>query len=138
MAYRVARRGMATLGKDVSRNMEEAKHKALSLFKDSCRALPAIMDIYILQDTVSLSDLRSRIASEFRKHEGVKNPQVADLLIFKGQEELNNILTQSKQRHHIITQYVVGTEGMVQPLKLGIVDHDESDFLRKFYVSNRT
>ncbi|MCO5551970.1 hypothetical protein L7F22_005478 [Adiantum nelumboides] len=64
--------------------------------------------------------------------------EVIDMLVFKGQEELHNILTHSKQRHHILSKYVVGEEGMVQPLKLGIVDHGESDFLKKFYASNRT
>ncbi|KAD1469136.1 hypothetical protein E3N88_42785 [Mikania micrantha] len=32
---------------------------------------------------------------------------VIDMLLFKGIEELNNITEHSKQRHHIIGQYVV-------------------------------
>ncbi|KAI5056027.1 hypothetical protein GOP47_0029548, partial [Adiantum capillus-veneris] len=137
MACRMAKRGMATTA-DVSRSLDDAKRKVMSFFKDCCRALPTIIHVYILDETISRAELRSKIASEFRKHENVQNPQVIDMLVFKGQEELHNILSHSKQRHHILSEYIVGQEGLVQPLKLGIADHGESDFLKKFYISNRT
>ncbi|MBA0813549.1 hypothetical protein Gohar_027391, partial [Gossypium harknessii] len=44
-------------------------------------------------------------------------PQVIDLLLFKGMEELNNIVEHAKQRHHIIGQYVLGRQGLAQELK---------------------
>ena len=56
------------------------------------------------------------------------------MLVFKGKEELENMTTQAKQRHHVLSQYIVGAEGMVNPLKLGIADHGESGFLKKFYM----
>ncbi|OVA14762.1 hypothetical protein BVC80_1819g86 [Macleaya cordata] len=56
------------------------------------------------------------------------------MLLFKGMEELNNIVEHAKQRHHIIGQYVVGNEGLVQDR--GTKDHGISDFLKKFYSSN--
>lgn len=55
------------------------------------------------------------------------------MLIFKGMEELENIVEHSKQRHHIIGQYVVG-QGLVQDL--GTKDQGLSPFLKKFYESN--
>jgi NADH dehydrogenase (ubiquinone) 1 alpha subcomplex subunit 6 len=58
------------------------------------------------------------------------------MLVFKGKEELENMTTQAKQRHHVLSQYIVGAEGMVNPSKLGITDHGESEFLKKFYISN--
>lgn len=60
--------------------------------------------------------------------------KVIDMLLFKGMEELNNIVEHAKQRHHIIGQYVVGNEGLVQDM--GTKDQDVSDFLKKFYSSN--
>lgn len=60
--------------------------------------------------------------------------QVIDLLLFKGMEELNNIANQSKQRHHIVGQYVVGNQGLVQDV--AAKHQDTSDFLKKFYSSN--
>ena len=59
--------------------------------------------------------------------------QVIDMLIFKGMEELENIVEHSKQRHHVIGQYVVG-QGLVKDL--GTKDQGLSPFLKKFYESN--
>lgn len=60
--------------------------------------------------------------------------QVIDMLLFKGMEELMNIVNQSKQRHHIVGQYVVGNQGLVQDVSAK--DRDASNFLKKFYSSN--
>uniref|UniRef100_A0A2P2J6Z7 Uncharacterized protein MANES_11G007200 n=1 Tax=Rhizophora mucronata TaxID=61149 RepID=A0A2P2J6Z7_RHIMU len=92
------------------------------------------MEIYNLHDVVSGSQLRSTIASEIRKHSGLTNAKVIDLLLFKGMEELGNIVEHAKQRHHIIGQYVVGRQGLVQDL----TDKDQgmSEFLKNFYKSN--
>ncbi|KAH0725081.1 hypothetical protein KY284_000946 [Solanum tuberosum] len=59
---------------------------------------------------------------------------VIDMLLFKGMEELMNIVNQSKQRHHIVGQYVVGNQGLVQDVSGK--DRDASNFLKKFYSSN--
>lgn len=56
------------------------------------------------------------------------------MLLFKGMEELNNIVEHAKQRHHIIGQYVVGRQGLVQDV--GTKDQGISDFLKNFYNSN--
>lgn len=56
------------------------------------------------------------------------------MLLFKGTEELMNIVNQSKQRHHIVGQYVVGNQGLVQDL--AAKDQDTSNFLKNFYGSN--
>lgn len=49
-------------------------------------------------------------------------------------EELGNITEHAKQRHHIIGQYVVGREGLVQDF--GAKDQGRSNFLKNFYKSN--
>uniref|UniRef100_A0A0A9D1F9 Umc1619 n=1 Tax=Arundo donax TaxID=35708 RepID=A0A0A9D1F9_ARUDO len=56
------------------------------------------------------------------------------MLLFKGMEELNNIAEHAKQRHHVIGQYVIGEQGLVQDT--GSKDQGSSDFLKKFYTSN--
>lgn len=56
------------------------------------------------------------------------------MLLFKGMEELKNIVDHSKQRHHIIGQYVVGNQGLVQDLAPN--DQGLSGFLKSFYSSN--
>ena len=56
------------------------------------------------------------------------------MLLFKGMEELGNIVEHAKQRHHIIGQYVVGRGGLVQDL--GPKDQGSSNFLKNFYGGN--
>lgn len=60
--------------------------------------------------------------------------QVIDMLLFKATEELNNVLEHAKQRHHLIGQYVVGRQGLVQDLDKK--DQGTSTFLKNFYKSN--
>ncbi|KAL3697170.1 hypothetical protein R1sor_011246 [Riccia sorocarpa] len=126
----------STATKPPSASMEEAKHRVLDFFREACRALPVLMDTYNLDEVITQSELRSQIAAAFRKHSAVTNPKVVDMLVFKGKEELQDCLDHSKQRHHLISTYVVGTEGQISLKKLGTVDHGESHFLKNFYQSN--
>ncbi|KAE9592794.1 putative NADH:ubiquinone reductase (H(+)-translocating) [Lupinus albus] len=61
--------------------------------------------------------------------------QVIDMLIFKGMGELRNVVEHSKQRHHIIGQYVVGRRVFEQE-ELGIKNQGTSTFLKNFYDTN--
>ncbi|KNA19149.1 hypothetical protein SOVF_064180 [Spinacia oleracea] len=117
-----------------SANLEEARKRVFDFFKLACRSLPKVMDIYNLDDVATISQLRSTIASQLRKNAHIKDPKVIDMLIFKGMEELENIVEHSKQRHHMIGQYVVGHHGLVQ--EMGTKEQGLSPFLKNFYKSN--
>lgn len=120
---------------------------------------------YNLDEIIALDELRSKVAGEWRKHSEVTNPkvfsknsspkgfiaihshqvlfsQVIDLLVFKGQEELENLVSHSKQRHHVISRWIVGQGDASTRIgqlnhRAGVVSSSEdSDFLRKFYESN--
>ncbi|CAN7117379.1 unnamed protein product [Brassica rapa subsp. narinosa] len=126
-----------------SANLTEARRRVFDFFRAACRSIPTIMDIYNLQDVVAPSQLRFAISAPIRNNAHVTDPkvtspnllllQVIDLLLFKGMEELTDIVDHAKQRHHIIGQYVVG-EGLVQ--NTGSKDQGKSDFLKNFYTSN--
>ncbi|CAN6982213.1 unnamed protein product, partial [Brassica oleracea var. botrytis] len=129
-----------------SANLTEARRRVFDFFRAACRSIPTIMDIYNLQDVVAPSQLRFAISAQIRNNAHVTDPkqsivflmivlllQVIDLLLFKGMEELTDIVDHAKQRHHIIGQYVVG-EGLVQ--NTGSKDQGKSDFLKNFYTSN--
>ncbi|XP_034703050.1 NADH dehydrogenase [ubiquinone] 1 alpha subcomplex subunit 6 [Vitis riparia] len=117
-----------------SASLEEARSRTFDFFKMVCRSIPKIMDIYNLDDVVTVSQLRSIIASEFRKNSHVTNTKVIDMLLFKGMEEFRNVVEHSKQRHHIIGQYVLAREHLVQDA--GAKDQGMSEFLKNFYSSN--
>ncbi|WOK95945.1 hypothetical protein Cni_G04652 [Canna indica] len=116
-----------------SASLEEARKRTIDFFKLACRSLPSVMEIYNLDDVVTVSQLRSTISAEIRKNAHITNPKVIDLLLFKATEELSNVVTHSKQRHHLIGQYVVGS-GLIQDT--GAKDQGISDFLKQFYTSN--
>jgi len=61
--------------------------------------------------------------------------QVIDMLLFKGLEELKNVVNHSKQRHHIVGQYVVGRRGLEQQ-ELASKEQGISNFLKNFYNTN--
>ncbi|GER37271.1 NADH dehydrogenase [ubiquinone] 1 alphasubcomplex subunit 6 [Striga asiatica] len=117
-----------------SASLAEARQRVFEFFKTACRSIPTIMDIYTLDDVTSPSQLRSVISSEIRKNAGVTNTKVIDMLLFKGTEELSNIVEHAKQRHHILGQYVLGRDGLAQDLETK--DQGASNFLKNFYKSN--
>ncbi|KAJ3698125.1 hypothetical protein LUZ61_001830 [Rhynchospora tenuis] len=117
-----------------SASLEEARHRVFDFFKLACRSLPKVMDIYNLDDVVTISQLRSSISAQIRKNAHITNPKVIDMLLLKGEEELSNIVEHAKQRHHIIGQYVVEQSG---PHGEGSTkDPSTSQFLNNFYTSN--
>ncbi|KAE8038432.1 hypothetical protein FH972_010943 [Carpinus fangiana] len=117
-----------------SASLEEARHRVFDFFRAACRSLPTVMEIYNLDDVATVSQLRSTVASEIRKNSHVTNPKVIDMLLFKAMEELGNVVEHAKQRHHIIGQYVVGRQGLVQDV--GTKDQGISNFLKTFYSTN--
>ncbi|KAM7263244.1 hypothetical protein ACFE04_000927 [Oxalis oulophora] len=131
---------MASLMKNIkiiqnSVSLEEARGRVFDFYKMTCRFIPQIMEIYNLQDVVNPHHLRSTVAAEIRKNAHVTDPKVIDLMLFKGMEELHNVVNHSKQRHHIIGQYVVGGEH-AHNQDLGTKDEGASKFLKNFYESN--
>ncbi|KAF5729332.1 NADH dehydrogenase [Tripterygium wilfordii] len=117
-----------------SASLDEARKQVLDFFKLACRSIPTIMDVYNLHDVVTPSQLRATVASQIRKNSNLTNPKVIDLLVFKGMEELSNLVSHIKQRHHVMGQYVVGRQGLVHDLDPK--DEGISDFLKNFYQSN--
>ncbi|ESW05714.1 hypothetical protein PHAVU_011G203300 [Phaseolus vulgaris] len=117
-----------------SASMEEARQRVFNFFREACRSLPSVMEIYNIYDVTSVAHLRSTIASEIRKNIHVSDPKVIDMLLFKGMEELKNVVDHSKQRHHIIGQYVVGQHEQVPDS--ASKDPAISPFLKNFYSSN--
>ncbi|XP_054793603.1 NADH dehydrogenase [ubiquinone] 1 alpha subcomplex subunit 6-like [Prosopis cineraria] len=115
-------------------NLEEARNRVFDFFRTACRSIPTIMEVYNLNEAVSPSQLRSTVASEIRKNSHITNPKVIDMMVFKAMEELKDIVDHAKQRHHIIGQYVVGKQGLVQDS--GVKDQGISPFLKNFYKSN--
>lgn len=78
----------------------------------------------------------------FRRQATSTNPKVVDMQIYRAREELMNYSSQSKQRHHVISRWVVGPQGQVpsaarKAIQPGILPKGhESPFLLDFYQGN--
>ena len=59
-----------------STSLEEARHRVFDFFRQACRSIPSVMEIYNLDDVVTPAQLRSSISQQIRKNKGVSDPKV--------------------------------------------------------------
>lgn len=105
--------------------------KARDLFHEIARTLPWVLSNYKLEEITTVRELRSNIATLFKLHSDLKNPGAIDVMIFKGREELEMILLQHKQRHHLIADYLTKVKTMTRQ------QSRDSPFLSLFYAGNQ-
>lgn len=104
----------------------------VAFFKEVCRCLPWVVQNYKLEELLTVQQLRKNVADAFRQHADVSTPEVINLMVFKGREELELVLQQHKQRHHLIAKYVAPFERKMKAVKpVG------TPFLEAFYLSNQ-
>lgn len=104
----------------------------IAFFREVCRCLPWVVQNYKLDELLTVNHLRKNVAAAFRQHANVSTPEVIDLMVFKGREELELVLQQHKQRHHLIEKYVAPFERKIKAVKpVG------TPFLEAFYSSNQ-
>jgi len=84
-----------------------------------------------LAELTSLTELRRNVSDLIRRNELVTDPSAVEILIYKGREELEMILMNHKQRHHLVAQYVKNPA--LDKVK---VDSKSSEFLQSFYKNN--
>ena len=73
-----------------------------------CRFVPWAVKNYRLEDMTTPAELRGNVAALFKARPPIADPRVVDVLIYKGREELESIVLQHKQRHHLVGEYVLG------------------------------
>eukprot|EP00887_Chlorella_sp_A99_P002486 scaffold10.g2486.t1 len=85
-----AKRVTLGLGKGAHQALEAAVEqvKATQFFREISRCIPTVVRQYKLEELATVPELRSNVATIFRKYADVTNPQVVDMLIYKGREEL--------------------------------------------------
>ena len=106
-----------------------------------CRFVPWAVKNYRLDELTTPAELRSHIAALFRARGASlgpgADPRVTDLLIYKGREELESVVLQHKQRHHLIGDYITGPRAAQDAAasRSGGAGAGDSDFLRAFYAN---
>ncbi len=74
--------------------------RVLDLFRRMCRQVPRMVQLYEIPYTAH--DMRHIIALLFKKNAHVRDPRLIDLLISKGEMEMEETLMQWKQRPHVL------------------------------------
>ncbi|KAI8057641.1 hypothetical protein BDF22DRAFT_661780 [Syncephalis plumigaleata] len=78
-----------------SASIKECRIKALRLYRQWQIAVPTIIGIYQLD--VPIPVFRAKIRQEFERHRNVTDPRIADILIHKGNVELEETMNMWKQ-----------------------------------------
>lgn len=86
----------AVLGKS-----PELSKQVVNLFRRVCREAPRFCAIYELP--MQPRDFRHQINVLFREHQNVTEPRVIEILLKKGEMELEEGVNQWKQRSHVLT-----------------------------------
>ncbi|KAK9808972.1 hypothetical protein WJX72_007200 [[Myrmecia] bisecta] len=110
--------------------------KTKDFFRECMRVLPWAVKNYKLEELTSVPELRSTISALFKQHSSIENPQVVDILIYKGREELEMVMLQHKQRHHLIADYIRVPAAVKREAEKRS-ESDLSPFLEQFYLNKR-
>jgi NADH dehydrogenase (ubiquinone) 1 alpha subcomplex subunit 6 len=110
--------------------------------------VPWAVKNYRLDELTTPAELRSHVAALFRARGGAAaaasrpgggaiDPRVVDLLIYKGREELESVVLQHKQRHHLIGEYITAPRAARAAARAGEAAAGAADsaFLRAFYAN---
>jgi NADH dehydrogenase (ubiquinone) 1 alpha subcomplex subunit 6 len=110
-----------------SSSLKEATANAVRLYRQALRDIPTIIQNYNLE--LSPSQLKKVIRENFHKHKDVKDPQIVDILVFKGASELEEALLLWKTHSHVMRYFaparkpdisspaISGAEFMLQGMK---------------------
>uniref|UniRef100_A0A6F9DM91 NADH dehydrogenase [ubiquinone] 1 alpha subcomplex subunit 6 n=1 Tax=Phallusia mammillata TaxID=59560 RepID=A0A6F9DM91_9ASCI len=105
----------------MSANPVEARRRVLTLYKQWYRATPKIIEKFQLPYTVE--KVHNRIREEFMKNSHVRDVRAIDLLVIKGQMDLQETIKMWKQPCHIKSYFHQETAVEVP-----------TDFLGKFFT----
>ncbi|XP_043500947.1 NADH dehydrogenase [ubiquinone] 1 alpha subcomplex subunit 6 [Polistes fuscatus] len=106
----------------LSTNHVEARRRVLALYKAWCRQVPIMLHEYDIPYTQK--QCLEKVRSEFLRNKYVTDVRVIDLLIIKGQMELQEIVTRWKPIGNLLNHF----KDTFNP--------KPKDFLGKFYAGH--
>merc|ERR1712126_101799 len=122
-SMKIARLGAQKVKPLMSVDNDEARRRALNLYKAWYRQLPYVVQEYDIPK--SLDECKAKLKEEFLKHKHVTDVRVIDMLILKGQMELVETVNIWKQKGHIMSYF---KETYMEP--------KPTDFLSKFFAGH--
>lgn len=81
-----------------ARTLDAASNKAILLYKAICKQLPRILSVY--QFNMTEAEARKIIKKQFYANADVKDPRVAEILVYRGAMELDELINQFPSEDH--------------------------------------
>uniref|UniRef100_A0A6U4J7G0 NADH dehydrogenase [ubiquinone] 1 alpha subcomplex subunit 6 n=2 Tax=Hemiselmis andersenii TaxID=464988 RepID=A0A6U4J7G0_HEMAN len=115
------------------------RDKVLRLYRHVQKSVPYLLHQFAIDEPASA--VRANIKREFLKHGGAGDnldPKIVNMLVFKGQMELDEALAQWKTRTHIL-KYVYDVvykphlaRSKLEEVPLASTVREESEFVKRF------
>ena len=104
MASQHGRRAVASVKPILSLSREDAHRRVLNLYRDWYRQIPGIRECFMLN--LSVIHMRSKIKDMFYQNKDMTDLRAIDMLVIKGNMELNETLKVHKQPCHVYNLFV--------------------------------
>ena len=114
-----------------SQSLKEASSRALKLYRNVLKATPKVKTVFDVD--MPLPEMRRAITWHFRKSAHIQDPRIVDMLVVKGEMDLEETLMQYKQKPHLMR--ILEDPRMIQENNEvnNSLNTGESDFLKKFW-----
>eukprot|EP00943_MAST-04B_sp_MAST-4B-sp1_P000092 g92.t1 len=116
-----------------SGSLKEASKRALQLYRNVLKATPKVKTVFDVD--MPLSEMRRAITWQFRKSAHIQDPRIVDMLVVKGEMDLEETLMQYKQKPHLMR--ILEDPRMLKERQVNnSLSSGESEFLKKFWTSD--
>ena len=117
-----------------SQSLKEASSRALKLYRNVLKATPKVKTVFDVD--MPLPEMRRAITWHFRKSAQIQDPRIVDMLVVKGEMDLEETLMQYKQKPHLMR--ILEDPRMIQENNEvnNSLNTGESDFLKKFWKND--
>eukprot|EP00029_Vermamoeba_vermiformis_P002469 TRINITY_DN1283_c0_g1_i1.p1 TRINITY_DN1283_c0_g1~~TRINITY_DN1283_c0_g1_i1.p1 ORF type:complete len:126 (-),score=34.86 TRINITY_DN1283_c0_g1_i1:87-464(-) len=112
-------------GTESSKSLREAGSKVLRLYRNALREAPQLIRSYQLELTPK--QVQQRIREDFVKNKTISDTQIVDMLVFKGELELEEVKMMWKTKSHVLRYFVPKKD----------TDEHQSEFLKSFLEQER-
>jgi NADH dehydrogenase (ubiquinone) 1 alpha subcomplex subunit 6 len=133
----------------ISKTLAEASKKAVRLYRHSLKAIPTVVKMYQLEYTPA--HMKRQIRKEFESHKvslfhmrdssfakEVKQPEVVDMLVFRGRLELEETVKIFKTKAHVAKLFAPPTEvSSAVPVPVAGYIQTQFDFTIPSYVEQK-
>jgi NADH dehydrogenase (ubiquinone) 1 alpha subcomplex subunit 6 len=104
----------------ISKNFDEARRNALRLYRQCLRAIPSVIRQYKLE--LRPHQIKYSLRQQFLQNKNLREPAIIDILVFKGQMELEETVNLWKTKAHVLHLFKTKSEVEQNPKIKEILD----------------